>query len=368
MSAPAGAAPAFARALRDFVRRALGSRARVTGCERISARLSPVYRVTLAGPEAGSVIVKRLGDAWFGDMRCPAAPPEFREEIAAYRYLEALAHGFPRRPRLLGVDDAGMLMLEDLGQGDTLDWPFDAVGAAVVELLADLHAATWGRTAPLAAERAALGLGDDLRYDGALAARHWYGRGTRAIAGWCEALGVMPAARMDDLAGRLAEAIDDPAWTALLHEDLANARQCIQRDGSLWLIDLEAAKPGHALRDLARVMLGKYERDLDNGRMVWINPGFPPAIVAAYRRRLASHGRGIDAESWERGLADAMLHALVTQCGSLIEHVETGRVTGDLLPNLAAMVKRLDLVLGPLAQHDPLRHALAALARGIAAP
>lgn len=147
------------------------------------------------------------------------------------------------------------------------------------------------------------------------------------LVNWCETLGVAPAARISDLAGKLAGAMDDPDWRALIHDDLANARQCIERDGSLWLLDFEVAKPGHALRDLARVMLGKYERDLENGRMVWINPGLPLSAIDAYHHRLALHGREMDSETWDRVFREALLHALVMQIGALVEHAESGDVT-----------------------------------------
>lgn len=358
----------FLAALQRFLDRRFSGRARLEDCVMISGRLSPVYRVRLVSADSAlpaTLIVKRLGDPWFGDMERSDSPPEFREEVAAYLYLEANAPGFGRRPQLVGTAPEGLLVLEDLGTEDCRVYALAEVAPMVAGLLAELHAATWRRLAGLAAARAAVGLGaePDLRYDGEAAAETRFRHGAAMVADWAETLAVAPASRVASLTEALDRAIRQPRFEALIHDDLANARQCVLRDGVLMLIDFEAAKPGHALRDLAKIMLGKFERDLETAHMVWVNPDFPPETVGTYRAALLRlGGPAFPDEEWEQALAAVMVHAALMQIGSLLMLIGGTLVAGDFLPNLRGLLARLEALLtGSTAQLE-LRSVLAGVA------
>lgn len=346
----------------------------VTGAELLGRRLSPVWRLRLSGGPA-SVVVKHLAPAWYGDPEHPGAPPEFREEAAVYDFFAALGPaGGDDWPHRLGWHRNGLLLLEDVGPADAERMPLPAVEPRVAAVLARLHAATAGRLGLLAACRARRGLPvADERTQGACAATADFAHGALLLDHWCALTGLAPAGAVAGWLAPVGTAMAAPGrFEALLHDDLVNGRQCVVRDGRLRLVDFEAARPGHMLGDIARVMIGKFERNLDSGAMVLMWPGFGPGLTRAYRAALAAAGGPQWREpDWAADFTTAALHAVVVQVGRLGALAQETTVAGGLTGNLAVLLERLDNVLnentaGSVRVHETVRTLLRSLGGRIA--
>lgn len=352
-----------------------GGQPRVVGASVLSCRLSVVLRVAIdpcGTPAPRSVVVKHLHPRWYGSPRHPEAPPEFGEEVAAYDFLSSLDPGFKERPLQLDYHPNGLLLLEDVGPGDTAPLPFPLVGPRVGILLARLHAATTGRLDGFHAcrRRHDLSMGPDLRSDGETAAHMWFEQGLTSLAEWCRWTGVADEAATRRWLEPVVEAMVAPSpLDVLIHDDLANGRQCVVRDGRMRLVDFENAKPGHPLRDVAKVMIGKFERDLETSRMIFMCPRFDHDLTRAYRAALAEGGGpSWSNDDWHAVVATAMVHATVVQVGRLRGLVERTCVSGDLLGNLRALLLRLEEVLENNPHQSEIRERLKALAERIALP
>lgn len=329
----------------------------------LSSRISPVWRVALDGPPGTpeTVIVKHLAPPWYGRPVDAATPRDFQEEAAAYAFFEGLRErAFHDRARRLAWLPAGALVLEDLGASDR-SLPPARVGDLLAVAFARLHAATAGRRAAHDEARRALGIdptGADDRYDGVDAATRRFARGRDALAGWSEALGVASAADLVALLDAVEAAVLAPGpFHALVHDDVANARQCVVRGGRLLLIDWENAKHAHALRDVAKVLVGKFEQSLEAYEMIRVCPEMEPTLSHRYRRELArAGGPDVDDATWGRELCGAVLFNTVVQVGSLVGLHAVAPVAGQVLPNLRDIVFRMGEVLhGQAGWEDPRR-------------
>ncbi|HEX2094721.1 MAG TPA: hypothetical protein VHG28_20120 [Longimicrobiaceae bacterium] len=364
---PAPRAAPFPPGLRADLEAALAARfggpVRAHPMEALSSRISHVWRVALSGPAGApaTVVVKHLAAPWYGAPAGEEVPRDFLEEAAAYAFLEELADPpFCDRALRLAWIPGGALVLEDLGPGDRTV-PLGRVGDLLAVSFARLHAATAGRCAEHRAARLRMGIdpdGPDARYDGVDAAARRFARGTMALAGWCEALAVAPAAEVAALLEAVETAVLRPGpFHTLVHDDLASGRQCVVRCGRLLLLDWENAKYAHALRDLAKVLTGKFERYLETGEMFRACPEMEPALAARYRRELArAGGPDVDDAAWGEALGAAVLYNTVVQVGALVGLHAVSTVVGEVLPNLRGLLFRMGEVLHSLpGWEDPRR-------------
>jgi hypothetical protein len=362
------AAPAALVADVEQVVRAAGwAEARVTGYELLSSRISAVARVRVSCPdEPASVVVKHVPAEQYGAWHRDSWRPEFLEEAAAYAMLSRPDVPFADRPRLFGVHPNGVLVIEDLGSEPDPLLPLDVVAPRLALVLARLHAATIGRGPLLDAERERLGLrvaGADARYDGTTAAVRRRSTGGDLLADWATALGVADSATVRALLAPVVAAVEVAGpWHAVIHDDIANHRQCPTRDGRLVLLDFENARYAHALLDVAKVVVGKFERDLDTREMVHQCPGFNSALADQYRVALAdAGGPAVDDDAFATALTDAVTYTMLVQLGHLVELTGRTVVRGGLLGNLGELLARVDAVLGVPGPRRELRGVLSAL-------
>lgn len=377
VAAPREAAASLPGAVRLELEAALAARfggaVRVRPVERLSSRISPVWRVALSGAAGlpATVVVKHLAEPWYGDPAGADVPRDFREEVAAYAFLEPLEDPpFRERARPLAWLPGGALVLEDLGPGDRTLSPARA-GDLLAVTFARLHAATAGRGAAHHQARTGAGIDPDApdeRYDGVDAAARRFARGAQALAGWCEAMGAAPADDVAPLLKAVEEAVLRPGpFHALVHDDLASGRQCVVRAGRLLLLDWENAKYAHALRDLSKVMVGKFELRIDTDEMVWACPEMEPALPARYRRELArAGGPDVGGAEWGDAFCAAVLFNTVVQVGALVGLYAVTPVAGGLLPNLRMILHRMGEVLHAQQGWEDPRRLLLRLADRIA--
>jgi hypothetical protein len=258
-------------------------------------RKSTVLRcgVQHASFPADSVIVKRSSHG------------AILEDWAASAFLEQVPHEPPLAPRFLGGDlEAGVIVLEDLGDGDgpgTLDLllgdDHDRAAAALVEhprLVGELHGATAGCVDAFTRVRQALG---PIRPHLPLYKDPWSDARGRAVAeddperqeavreyrGSLQALGLCPPAAADDEIDRVTLRVEgNPGpFLAFCQGDLNEPGGCTRWRGRLRLYDFDCGGFRHALLEgLA-------------GRLTWgaasrIPAGVVRTMEEAYRQALAA--------------------------------------------------------------------------------
>ena len=286
----------------------------------------------------------------------------FGVELAALEYLNAMP--VPVAPRLLGADaEAGILLLEDLGEGASLADSLLAGGRsrvqadliAYAQALGSLHA--WS-----------MGHGGEL--DG-LVVRH--APGQPAVTGWLDAiqrgtepflaaaaaLGVAVGGVADEI-GQLRALLSETGYRGLVHGDACPDNVHII-DGTCRIFDFETSGWGPVAFDAA-YLLAPFPS-------CWCFASLPAEIagpaVAAYRTRLAAGGIGLGLD-WEELTTAALAGLLIARGRMLAEALEqdhewgtttmrprflawlrsfTGRAGGGALPRLqhtaSAMQERL---------------------------
>lgn len=328
------------------------------GPDVLTVRVSVVARLRPAGGSA-SVVVKHVPVVLYGAEHRDRWRPELLEEAAAYSFLSRPEVGFVDRPALLGFHRNGALVLEDLGSRADPVVPLVGVEPRLARVLARLHAATLGRGDAYRAERERLGIDVDApdgRYDGTTATARRRAAGGELLGTWAAALGVAEPAAVEALLAPVVESVERPGpWHACIHDDIANHRQCPTRGERMLLLDFENARYAHALLDVAKVLVGKFERDLVAGDMVYVCPGFEASLADRYRRELAAAGGPETGDrEWAAALADALVCSTLVQVGSLVELTQRTEVRGGLLANLAALLERLEHLLGAAADRPQL--------------
>jgi hypothetical protein len=171
---------------------------------------------------------------------------------AGTQFLTDLTPEIPQCPRFYGGDrQAGLVVLEDLGSGDTLVEPLlgdDSSNAArwllqLAKTLGHMHASTAGRAAEFAMLRARL----DGKEQGGQS-----GQIRQALAQLPEALasiGISPSTRLDREVESVMAALEAPGpFLAYTHGDPC-PDNCLQVGSNLRLIDFELGRFRHALSD-----------------------------------------------------------------------------------------------------------------------
>jgi Ser/Thr protein kinase RdoA (MazF antagonist) len=292
------------RAAEALLARAWGGPVVVRAAERIWGR-SHIVRLRL---DAGRfVVLKRRGRP---DRR---GAHGFGVELAALEYLNAMP--VPVAPRLLGADtEAGILLLEDLGEGASLADSLLAGGRSRVEADLVAYAQALG-----ALHAWSMGRGGEL--DGLLV-RH--APGQPAVTGWLDAIqrGTEPflaaAAALGVAVGGVADEISqlrvmlsEAGYRGLVHGDACPDNVHIV-DGTCRIFDFETSGWGPVAFDAA-YLLAPFPS-------CWCFASLPAEIagpaVAAYRARLAAEGIGLGPD-WEE-LTTAALAGLLIARGRML--------------------------------------------------
>lgn len=330
-SAPPALSKGDQQAAEALLTQALGEPAVVQTAEQVWDR-GHVVRLHLASGRA--VILKRQRSQGHHGSQGSRL---FGAELAALDYLKAMP--VPVAPRLLGADpEAGLLLMEDLGNGATLADSLMAAGRervqaeliAYAEALGSLHA--WS-----------MGHGDE-----AAGLRARYGPGDEAGPGWRDAVqrGKAPflaaAATLGVASEGVAEEIDEvhrmiigTSYLGLVHGDPCpdNVRLI---DGICRIVDFETAGWGPVAYDAA-YLLAPFPS-------CWCFARLPAEVagpaVAAYRARLAAAGIELGPD-WE-DLTTAVLAAAFLGRGQMLAEVldrdhEWGTTT--LRPRLLAWLR-----------------------------
>jgi Ser/Thr protein kinase RdoA (MazF antagonist) len=266
------------RAAEALLTRAFGEPTVVQAVERLWDR-GHVSRLHLASGRA--VILKRRRRQW------PSSSQLFGDELAALDYLNAMP--VPVAPRLLGADaEAGLLLIEDLGDGATLADALMAAGrervraelVAYAQALGSLHAWSMGHAGEAARLRARHGPGVE-------AAPRWRDavqRGKEPFLAAAATLGVASDGVAEEI-DQVHRMIIGTSYLGLVHGDPCpdNVRPI---GGGCRIVDFEHAGWGPVAYDAA-YLLAPFPS-------CWCFARLPAEVagpaVAAYRARLETGG------------------------------------------------------------------------------
>ena len=341
---PPALAEAEQRAAETLLTRAFGEPAEVQSAEPLWDR-GHVFRLHMAPHRA--VILKRkrrqgrVGAQLFGG------------ELAALDYLNAMP--VPVAPRLLGADaHAGLLVMEDLGDGATLADSLMAAGRervqaeliAYARALGSLHAWSMGHAGEAAGVRARHGPGDE-------AGPRWRDavqRGKEPFLAAAATLGVASFGVAEEI-DQVHRMIIGTSYLGLVHGDPCpdNVRLI---DGTCRIVDYEYAGWGPVTCDAA-YLLAPFPS-------CWCFARLPADVagpaVAAYRARLETAGVELGPD-WESAMTAVLAGAFLGRGQMLAEaldrddewgtttirprllawlHTFTGRAGDGTLPRLQA--------------------------------
>jgi Ser/Thr protein kinase RdoA (MazF antagonist) len=231
----------------------------------------------------------------------------FGAELAALDYLNAMP--VPVAPRLLGADaEAGLMLMEDLGNGATLADSLMAAGRervqaeliAYAQALGSLHAWSMGHAHEAAGVRARHGLGDE-------AAPRWRDavqRGKEPFLAVAAALGVASDGVTEEI-DQVHRLIIGTGYLGLVHGDPCpdNVRLI---DGTCRILDFEYAGWGPVGYDAA-YLLAPFPS-------CWCFARLPAEVAgpaaAAYRARLETAGIELGTD-WEDGMTAVLAAAFL---------------------------------------------------------
>lgn len=333
----------------------------IVGRQVLASRSAIVARLALTGGTGAprTVVVKHVFPNAWGDPARTA--PEFVEEQAAHRFLASTASEEGLKPRLLAWDPQGIIVLEDLGRDPAPRMrTFDELVPMLARAFARLHGRTRGREGEYLRLRAGAGLPlpdvDVRRYGGPAQARRRVKGAAHLmeLAGWRG--GVDLGVLQKELETAIA-AVEAPGpFAALIHDDVANARQTFDAGDELFLLDFEYARYAHALLDLCKPMLGKFEMEVNTGLYVWSCPGFSPALAATYREALREmHDVAFQDGVWSHGLAAALVASALALVGRLAELEPDRRLAGTVAENVSGVLYRLQSLLQANAPYPVIR-------------
>lgn len=275
------------RAAEALLARAWGEPARVRAAESIWERRH-VVRLSLGDGRTAVLKRRRDGAGWPG-------APAFGVELAVLGYLNAMP--VPVAPRLLGADTgAGILVVEDLGEGSSLADSLLAGGRARVqaeliayaEALGSLHAWSMGHPGELAGllARDAPGMPAETRWLDVIR------RGARPFLAAAQSLGLAVGGVAEEI-GQLRAMLAGTRYLGLVHGD-ACPDNLHFAGGVCRIFDFETSGWGPVAFDAA-YLLAPFPS-------CWCFASLPAGVagpaVAAYRSRLAAAGISLGPD-WE---------------------------------------------------------------------
>jgi Ser/Thr protein kinase RdoA (MazF antagonist) len=309
-SAPPPALPAAEqRVAETLLTRALGVPAAVQAAESLWDR-GHVFRLRLASGR--TVILKRKRRQW------PIGGQLFGDELAALDYLNGMP--VPVAPRLLGADpQAGLLLMEDLGDGATLADSLMAAGrervqaelVAYARALGSVHAWSMNHAGEAAGVRARHGPGDE-------AGPRWRDavqRGREPFLTAAAGLGVATHGVAEEI-DQVHRIIVGTSYLGLVHGDPCpdNVRLI---DGTCRIVDYEYAGWGPVAYDAA-YLLAPFPS-------CWCFARLPDAVagpaVEAYRASLETAGIELGPD-WESATTAVLAAAFLGRGQMFAEAVD----------------------------------------------
>ncbi|OUR97580.1 hypothetical protein A9Q81_12970 [Gammaproteobacteria bacterium 42_54_T18] len=344
--------------------------------EALSKRISCVGRLHIKGSnnKTVSVIVKHLPIDCYPAQTVTDVSQELREEQVCYQFLQSTRDSFPLFAQMYAFDDRGFMILEDLsGSEKEEEEELDVLASRLGYTFAALHLATFKKVDIYNNMRKAAGLPapmNDPRAYSLAAHRRRYQLGAATVKDYCNILNVALPDTYNQHIDLIEAEMENPGiFHCFIHDDLANARQVINRDAQFHLIDFENAKCSHALLDLCKPLAGKFEMLLEDGEFFYANPNFPDSFIDEYRKSLYTLGRKhFDQQYWDFSLTQALLYHCLALIGKLIEISSDRQLRKDFSFDLFNIISRHVYLLNKLETFTPIKGVLSQLLQSIQNP
>lgn len=232
----------------------------------------------------------------------------FAEEIRNYKFLMTLRDKYDRFP-LLCAHNTKIFILEDLGPRDYHFDNNDELFDAIAECFVQLHTTTKGKKQFYEDFIPSTQAVEDKRVFSGDMQLKIFQMGRDIVADYLGILTPHDTQAFVHETEQVVQHIFNPGvFEAFIHDDLADGRQSVVLDGVIHLLDFEHGKFGHSLMDLATIMIGKMERDLDIDKLTYYNILLPAKLTKIYRDKLERITKqGIDDDRWNEHLASCMI-------------------------------------------------------------
>jgi hypothetical protein len=236
---------------------------------------------------------------------------DFKLEHANYTFLQLHRERFSLFPQLLS-QEPDLLLLEDLGSENFQFGSVEAILDAIAATFAHLHVAFAGLENEYITVRARFGLPaaqDEPRRNSEAGRINETANGAATIASYMKLMSICSEETFLAAVQPCIDLIFDKQspMRTFIHDDVADRRQTMIRDGKIYLLDFEHAKYQHALMDLAKLLIGKVEHDALRQGMFYNHPNIPVSLVTHYRKYRLEHGaKEFEEKEWERHLAAAL--------------------------------------------------------------
>lgn len=150
-----------------------------------------------------------------------------------------------------------------------------------------------------------------------------------------------------------------PGRRALIHDDLANARQTFEVGAETYLLDFEYSHYAPPFYDLTKTLLGKFETNIQSGQYCWTCPNLPWSLAEQHRALLAQdYGLVLADSDWSEIMAACLIYAAMTVTGHLYMVGSQRPLRGTVPQNVDLVLARCRLVIGTLSLFPAIRRAL----------
>ncbi|NEO56481.1 MAG: phosphotransferase [Okeania sp. SIO3B5] len=322
-----------------------------------SVWVSRLTFVTSSG-DTDTVIVKHIPAPNYPISTQKTIPPTHAEEQFIYQFLSGIRPAFDRFPHLLAYQP-GLFMLEDLGTDSVKEQPIEVLMESLATTLAQLHGATANLYPRYQTMRQEAGIEADQRMYSHQEQEHLFKIGTGLFYKYCDILGI-DVTRCQEIFEQARYAITNPGlFLALIHDDLAAARQIVMVKNQCYLVDFEMAKYGHILMDICKPLVGKFDRKGNTDYFILSHLDFPITFAGCYREKLESiSGLSFDDATWNSSLNNALVYSTLVNCGALCCVSPAYKPLGGFMSLFKQLLQRLLILLVDNDNHRDLSPVL----------
>lgn len=344
-----------------------GGGARLTDGEVLSNRLSAVMRFRLEGVADGpeTLIIKQAKAEHMGPGGTAVSNQFFAAECVALQFLSQCGLEEGMKPMLYAADIRGTLIMEDLGRRNYDSLPrYDELIDLLMRALVRLHARAGRHLSRYEELWGQAGFGPHVKDRRDCCMPRQISEARNAMGRFLK--DCPKHATTEQVEAELRDVIDMVSkpgiFLTLIHDDICHGRQTFRRGNEILLLDFEHSHPGHALMDLARLLLGKMELRTAAIpiQQIWVQAEFPLAAVDAYRRLMAEEeGQTFRDEDWRRHLAACLVFGAFQILG-YGEQALSGSVgiLGSMRQNFNGVLYRLAALLNGWSPYPGLQEAI----------
>lgn len=303
-----------------------------------------------------SLIIKYIDPLWRSN---PKSKVLFLQEYLNYKFLSELEDSFSLYPKLIGADEE-TLILEDLGTNTCGDISQESDWSSIARTLAMLHSALINQHPLYTKLKKSIQLFevDTPRYS----QEHYnlcFDLGVQNILEYCEIFNI-ETIKLEQHIKQVKYQINNPGeLSSFIHSDLTGMRQLIYKQGKSYLLDFEHGKYSHIALDIAIMMVGKFELNVELD--VWgLNfPDYPPNFANIYRQQLKELGViKLDDRLWRKSFSAALIYCTFRTLGALLQkfrYLPEMSLLYSYTSNLNLLFSRLLILLEGNNSHRELK-------------